>query len=163
MSKLLPILNVAFAALALIVSIVVLLQVMGIKSAIANPEDAQAQNVDPSAIPLSQLEEFQLEDQFMLTYPKEEDPSESTTVLFSLGFAINIEDENAQAARDALTGQGKIIQDNLNTWLLTKDASYFRNADLQAELKTEIVERVNTLVGNQAIVNVFFKGMIIRD
>ncbi len=163
MSKILPILNVAFAALALIVSIVVLLQVMGIKNAVSNPSSADAENVDPTAIPLAQLEEFQLEDQFILTYPKEENPDKSTTVLFSLGFAINKEDKDAQAARDALTGQGTIIQDNLNTWLMTKDASYFRNADLQAEVKKDIVDRVNGLIGNQAIVNVYFKGLIVRD
>lgn len=163
MSKILPILNVAFAALALIVSIIVLLQVMGIKSSIANPEGVMGEDVDPTSIPLSQLEEFQLEDQFMLIYPKEEDPSESTTVLFSLGFAINKEDEDIQEAKDALTGQGKIIQDNLNTFLLTKDPTYFRNADLQTELKSEIVDRVNALIGNDAIVNVYFKGMIVRD
>ena len=160
MGKILPIINVALAAIAMIVSIIVLLQVMGLKTAILEPEEDE---LNPKDIPISQLEEFNMEDSFILSFDSIENPDKKLNIVLKLGFALNKEDENIAEAKTILTSQGKIIRDKISNLMNSKNASYFTDTVKQDELKAELLALVKTLVGNDAIVEVYFADKIIAE
>ncbi|MBN2220610.1 MAG: flagellar basal body-associated FliL family protein [Vallitaleaceae bacterium] len=160
MGKILPIINVALAAIAMIVSIIVLLQVMGLKTAILEPEEDE---LNPKDIPISQLEEFNMEDSFILSFDSIENPDKKINIVLKLGFALNKEDENIADAKTTLTSQGKIIRDKISNLMNSKNASYFTDTVKQDELKAELLALVKTLVGNDAIVEVYFADKIIAE
>ncbi len=165
MEKLLPILNVAFSAIAMIVSVVVLVMVLGIKSSIVTPEmAAEAEAVAEGNIPLGELEEFNMEDNFILTMDSATDPTKKVSIVFQLGFALHTTNEGYEAAKTTLTAQGKIIRDRIHKVLVTKDSTYF-NKDMvkQDELKAELLALVNELVGNDAIKEVYFINPIYSE
>lgn len=163
MGKILPIVNVALAAIAMIVSIVVLLQVMGIKSSLENPVDPETEMAEAAAIPLAQLEEFNMEDSFLLSPKSAENPDAKINVVLKIGFAIDTLNEGAEATKLALAGQSQIIGDRLNNVLVTKDVSYFKDLALQEELKQELLELMHSLIGNDAITEVYFIKPIISE
>ncbi len=166
MEKLMPILSTAFAALALIVSIIVLLQVMGINSTLKAEMEATAaeEEVDLNTIPLSELKQFSMDDNFILSYPSMDKEDATVNVVLKLGFAIHtLDEEAATLAETTLTSQGQIIQDRIRPLLTNKDASYFKDDTKEAELKAEILELVQNLIGNQAVVDVYFVDKIISE
>lgn len=160
MGKILPIINVALAAIAMIVSVIVLLQVMGLKTAILEPEEEE---VNPKDIPISQLEEFNMEDSFILSFDSIENPGKQMNIVLKLGFALNKEDENIAEAKNTLTSQGKIIRDKISNLMSSKNASYFTDPVKQAELKAELLALVKNLIGNDAIIEVYFADKIIAE
>lgn len=161
MGKILPIINVALAAIAMIVSIIVLLQVMGLKTAMLEPEEEVELN--PDEIPISQLEEFNMEDNFILTFDSIDDPDKTVNVVLKLGFALNKESEGLADAKTALTSQGKIIRDKITNLMVSKNASYFTDQVKLEELKAEILALVQTLIGNDAIIEVYFADKIVAE
>ena len=163
MAKILPILNVAFAAIAMIVSIVVLLQVMGLKSSIETPAEEEMEASDPSMIPLAQLEEYNIEDSFLLSPERIENPDAKINVILSIGFAMDIENEGIDDARLALTSQTTIIRSRIQSVLDSKDVSYFEDDAKKAELNAELLSLVQGLIGNDAVVEVYFVSPIISE
>jgi flagellar basal body-associated protein FliL len=164
MEKLLPILNVAFAAIGMIVSIVVLVMVLGLKASIITPEMAEeAEAIAEGNVPLSELEQFNMTDGFILTMDKVDDKDVKVSVVFKLGFAIHIEDKNYEAAKATLTAQGSIIKDRIQKVLQAKDSSHYKDLDKQDQLKEDIRLMVNELIGNEAIKEVYFIDFIYNE
>ena len=160
MSKFLPIIQLVLSVIALVLTVVVLLQVGGIKKAIANPEDENAENVEVGSIPLSQLKEFNMPESFIYSFPSETNPGKNLMISLKIGFAINTEDEDAGTVETVLTDQGRIIRDRIHNLVRSKDASYFTDLNKQTELKGEILVLVQGLLGNQAVVDVYFDPII---
>ncbi len=165
MEKLMPILSTAFAALALVVSIIILLQVIGIKASLTEETEAAAgEEMDLSTIPLSEKKPFSMDDNFILSYPSLDKEGATANVVLKLGFAIYTVDKDAATlAETTLTDQGEIIKDRIRPLLTNKDISYFKDDDKEAELKGEILELVQNLIGNQAVVEVYFVEKIISE
>lgn len=164
MEKLLPILNVVFAAVAMIVSIVVLVMVLGIKSSIVTPEEAAAQQAEADGqIVLSDLEELNMEDNFILTMDSAENPDKKVSVVFQLGFAIDINNDGYEQTKTTLTSQGNIIRDRIQKVLVSKDSTYYKDTTKQDELKAEILELVNGLIGTDSIKEVYFINPIYSE
>lgn len=165
MEKLMPILSTAFAALALVVSIIVLLQVMGIKTTLTEGmEPVAEEEVDPSMIPLAELKQFSFDENFILTFPSLDKEDGTVNVVVKLGFALHTVDEDALLiAETALTSQGQILRDRIRPLLTSKDASYFKDEVKEAELKAEILALVQTLIGNEAVVDVYFPDKIVSE
>lgn len=164
MEKLLPILNVAFAAIAMIVSIVVLVMVLGIKASIVTPEmAAEEQAIAEGNVPLAELEELNMEDSYVLTMEKVDEPDVKVSVVFKLGFAIHTTNDGYETAKTTLTAQGKIIKDRIQKVLQSKDSSYFKDETKKDELKTELLALVNELIGNDAIKEVYFIDFIYNE
>lgn len=164
MEKLLPILNVAFAAIAMIVSIIVLVMVLGIKSSIVAPDAATGDQAEGAAqIVLSDLEELNMEDNFILTMDSADNPDKKVSVVFQLGFAIDKNDDGYETAKTTLTEQGNIIRDRIQKVLVSKDSTYYKDTTKQDELKAEILALVNGLIGNEAIKEVYFINPIYSE
>lgn len=165
MGKILPIVNVALAAIAMIVSIIVLLQVMGIKSSLENPIDANvdAETGETAVIPLSQLEEFNMTESFLLSPERLEKPDAKINVVLGIGFAIDKENEGVEATRTALTDSSTIIASRIQMILENKDISYFEDEIKKEELRQEILALVQGLIGNDAITEVYFIKPIISE
>lgn len=164
MEKILPIVNTVLALVAVIVCVIVLLQVNGLKATITESAEVTAESLDPTAIPLTELEEFNMDDSFILTFESVENEGKTATVVLKIGFAIHTTDEEAAtAARTALSSQGKIIRDRIQPVLTSKDASYFTDLDKQILIKEEILMLVQELIGNQAVVDVYFINPIVSE
>jgi len=163
MAKILPIVNVALAAIAMIVSIIVLLQVMGIKSSLENPIDLEAEMAEEAVIPLSQLEEFNMTDSFLLSPERLENPDAKINVVLNIGFAIDKENEGVELTRTTLTDQSTIIASRIQKVLESKDVSYFEDEIKKEELRQEILVLVQSLIGNDAITEVYFIKPIISE
>lgn len=167
MGKILPIVNVALAAIAMIVSIIVLLQVIGIKTSLENPVDpeAEAEIAEEAVIPFSQLEEFNMKDSFILTPERLEKPDAKINVVLKMGFLIDTLDEGAEEARITLAGKSQIIGSRLQDVLNKKDVSYFEFEDdvKTNELKAELLILIQELIGNEAVTEVYFIKPIISE
>jgi flagellar basal body-associated protein FliL len=167
MQKILPIVNVALAAIAMIVSIIVLLQVTGIKSSLRDPVEEEAAAAaaaeEEAIIPLSQLEEFNMTDSFILSFDSIENVGKKVNVVLKIGFAIDTENKGAEAARLVLAGQGQIIRDRIQKVLISKDVSSYQDQVKQDELYAEILVLVQTLIGNDAVTEVYFITPIISE
>lgn len=163
MEKLLPIINVAVSVIALIVSVVVLLQVVGLKADLAPPEEVLEEEAEAEVIPLSQLEEFNMDGQFILTPTDALDPEITYNVVFKMGFAIDPKNEGAADTKKVLTGQGSIIREEIYLILNSKDASYFKVTEKVDELKNEILLKVHELLGNDAIARIYFIDPIVKE
>lgn len=163
MGKILPIVNVALAAIAMIVSIVVLLQVMGLKSMIETPPEDEMEVTDPSMIPLSQLEEYNMTDSIILSPERLENPDAKINVVLTLGFLIDTLNEEAENTKLTLDSKSQIIGSRLQDVLDKKDISYFEEDDKTDELKAELLLLIQGLVGNDAITEVYFIKPIISE
>lgn len=163
MGKILPIVNVALAAIAMIVSIVVLLQVMGLKSMIETPPEAEMEVTDPSMIPLSQLEEYNMTDSIILSPERLENPDAKINVVLTLGFLIDTLNEESENTKLTLDSKSQIIGSRLQDVLDKKDISYFEEDDKTDELKAELLLLIQGLVGNDAITEVYFIKPIISE
>ena len=163
-AKILPIVNVALAAIAMIVSIVVLLQVMGIKSSLESPVLTEEEMIEETAIiPFAQLEEYNLEDGFILSPTSVENPEAKINVVLKVGFALDTLNEGFDDAKTILTGKNQLIGSKIQDVLVTKDVSYFKDDVKSAELKQEILLLVQSLIGNDAITEVYFIKPIVNE
>ncbi len=165
MAKILPIVNTALAALALIVGVIVLLQVGGIKSSmiegLEEAESAEQEEIDVTTIPIAELEEFNMDENFILTYDSLINEGKKVNVVLKIGFAIhNIDEDTKTIAITALTSQGKIIRDRIRPILTSKDASYFTDLTKEEELKKEILVLVQEIIGNKAVIDIYFDPII---
>lgn len=156
MEKLLPIINLALSAIAMIVSIVVLLTVMQVKTALTVPEEEV--EVDPDAIPLVELEEFNVDDSFLIEVPDAEDPTIKYNAVFSIGFALHTTDEGYTDAKAMLESQGTLILSRVSTIFKSKDTSYFQDPSKMRELTDEVTARMHELLGNEAVTETYFQS-----
>jgi len=164
MEKILPIVNVVLSLIAVIVCVIVLMTVGGIKSMMDDTVKTEESTEDPEAIPLSQLEEFNLEEGFILGYIDQDNPNIKYNVVLKLGFALNKDEKgDTEVAKKILTDQGEIIRDRLQNVLKQKDVTYFKDTDKETELKDEILQLMQTLIGNKSIVEVYFRDVIISQ
>lgn len=162
MEKLLPIINLALSAIAMIVSVVVLLQVMSLPTKIIEAE-AEPVEVISEEIPISQLTVFEMSDSEILTIKGLEGDESKYQVLFTLGFSIDSENEDAATATTILTNQGTIVRDKLKTILVGRDITYYNDPEKHMELKAELLTKVHELLQNTAVVDVYLVGMMISE
>lgn len=160
MQKILPIVNMILSLAAVVIAVIVLLQVSDIKKSFIEQKANEA--VDASKIPLLQLEEFTMKDNFIIAVPNS-DNSKKANVVLSLGFAIDKENDKATETKEVLTQQGKIIRDKLSNLLSEKNLSYYTDNTKKEELKEELLVAVQELVGNKAIVEVYFANLIVSE
>jgi flagellar basal body-associated protein FliL len=163
MSKLLPIINVALTGIVLVIMIIVLVQVGSVRS-ILIPE-TQKNESGEVVIPLSQLEEVNLgaeDDQFILKLTNE-DTGKTANVVLKVGVAIDTKHKGAEESRQILTSQGRIIRDRIYSILISKDLSYYKEYSKQEELKKELVLKFQELIGNEAVVDVYFNNLIVSE
>ena len=164
MEKILPIVSVVLSLVAVVVGVLVFLQVGAVKTLIEEGVETTTESVDPNTIPISELEEYNMEDSFILSYDSLENEGKTANVVVKLGFAIHTTDEEAAGvARTTLSTQTNIIRDRIQPLLQSKDASYFTVLDKQVELKQEILTMVQELIGNQAVVDVYFISPIVSE
>jgi len=147
----------------MIISIIVLLQVMGIKSMMTPPEGIDPETGEVVAVPLAQLEEFNMDDNFIMQFPSLENEGKTVNVVLKIGFAIDTENKGFEDAKLALTGQGKIIRDRIQKVFNSKDSTTFKDLAKQDTLKLEILELVRTLIGNDAVTEVYFIAPIVSE
>jgi flagellar basal body-associated protein FliL len=163
MSKLLPIINVALTGIVLVIMIIVLVQVGNIRS-ILIPE-TQKDESGEVVIPLSQLEEVNLgeeDDQFILKLTNEE-TGKTANVVLKVGVAIDTKHKGAEDSRQILASQGGIIRDRIYSILSSKDLSFYKDLSKQEELKKELVLKFQELIGNEAVVDVYFNNLIVSE
>ncbi len=163
MSKLLPIINAALTGIVLVIMIIVLVQVGSIRSTLV-PEMQKNENGEV-VIPLSQLEEVNLgeeDDQFILKLMNE-DTGKTANVVLKVGVAIDTKHKGAEESREILASQGRIIRDRIYSILMSKDLSYYKDYAKQEELKRELVLKFQELIGNEAVVDVYFNNLIVSE
>ena len=163
MSKLLPIINAALTGIILIVMIIVLVQVGSIRSAII-PE-TQKDESGEVVIPLSQLEEVSLgeEDQQFILKLTNQETGKTANVVLKVGVAIDTKNKGAEESRQILENQGRIIRDQIYSVLANKDLTYYKEPAKQEMLKEELVTKFQELIGNEAVVDVYFNNLIVSE
>ncbi len=167
MSKFLPIINLALTAIVLIIMIVLFIQIGSIRSSIApNGQEPKNENGEVG-IPISQLEEVSIgaeavDEQFILKLMNK-DTGKSVNVILKVGVVLDTENKGAEASRNVLKSQGRIVRDHVFKILVSKDLEYYKDIEKQDEIKKEIVTKLQELIGNDAVVDVYFNNLIVSE
>lgn len=161
MSKILSIANAALTFIVLVVLIILLVQVGSLKSTLTSPTEDMAEQ-EKEVVPISQLEEFNMEENFIFSFEDPENTKKKTSVVFKVGFAIDSKNKGAKDAKSILTDQGQIVKDRISGLLATKSLEDFSDVNQRELVKDELLELVNGLIGNDSVYEVYFINLLIN-
>ncbi len=161
MEKLLPIINLVLSVVAIVVCVITLLSVNGLKSELAHlstgmPSDMQL----PVSIPLAQQTLYNMEKQFIFTYPPQEGEKKATSVVVNIGFILNNEEKDASDVLTQFTEKQGLIRDRIQSMVKEKTENPFASVESQRELKTEILTLVRKLFETNSIIDVVFSDVL---
>ena len=161
MEKLLPIINLVLSVVAIVVCVITLLSVNGLKSELAHlstgmPSDMQL----PVSIPLAQQTLYNMEKQFIFTYPPQEGEKKATSVVVNIGFIVNNEERDAAAVLAQFAEKQGLVRDRIQTMIKERADNPFASVELQRELKGEILTLVRKLFETNSIIDVVFTDVL---
>ncbi len=162
MEKLLPIINLVLTVVAIVVCVITLLSVNGIKGELANMASAVDMSnaaISPN-IPLSQQSLYNMEKQFIFTYPPLEGEKKTTNVVVNIGFVLNNEEKDAADVMAQFTEKQSLIRDRIQTMIKEKTENPFADVESQRLLKEEILTLVRKLFETNSIIDVVFSDVL---
>jgi flagellar basal body-associated protein FliL len=171
--NLMMIVVVALVGLSMVISVVSLLQVMSINSAIAtlgqgSEEDGEGMSSDQ--ISVNDIEIFNFSENFIFIYDDPEDPevTHNIVVEISVGIFNPVEPtkeqkdiaEMALAATTTLASKEKIIRDGLESMMKTKTYADFQSPEALDMVKADILKYLQDRLVNETIIDVYFNNML---
>lgn len=161
MEKLLPIVNIVLSVIAVVICVITLLTVNGLKGEIANLSGGTEKSEEISTeIPLSQQTLYDMEKQFIFTYPPKEGEKKSTNIVVKIGFVLNNEEKDLEDVLKQFTEKQGLIRDRIQTMVKEKTENPFEKVETQAVLKQEILELVRKLFDTNSIIDVVFSDIL---
>ena len=166
--KLLSMIAAGLALVAVIVSVVVLLTVMGMSKKInilvadvVMTEEAQAEEI---AVPISQQKTYEMPSSVIASFPS---PDGEKVMNVSVSLAIGVDMESKEYSDlDVLLTEGSamtVIKDRIAGLLATKDYAYMEQKDLQKQLRDEILLLVRAELETEAVVDIYFPDGILKS
>lgn len=162
-SKLFSILGLALPGIALVVSIVTLITVMGVSknvNSLVVPAEETAATAEDGTIPLSQTTNVDLEEAIIATLHSPNDANAILNVKITIGFRINKEAEDFEEVQTLMTENIGVIRDRLTTILKNKTIEEMEATDSDIALKQEMLEAIKKELDTEAIVEVYFKDYL---
>ncbi|AVM70159.1 hypothetical protein C3V36_13415 [Lachnospiraceae bacterium oral taxon 500] len=161
MEKLLPIINLVLTVVAIVVCVITLLSVNGIKGELANLATASQGDSQVSGdIPLTQQTLYNMEKQFIFTYPPREGEKKTTSVVVNIGFILNNEEKDAADVLAQFAEKQGLVRDRIQTMVKERSDNPFASVELQRELKGEILTLVRKLFETNSIIDVVFTDVL---
>lgn len=161
MEKLLPIVNIVLTVVAVVVCVITLLTVNGIKGELANMSSVNPQSEEVSTeIPLSQQTLYNMEKQFIFSYPPKEGEKKTTNIVVNIGFVLNNEEKDVEDVLTQFTEKQGLIRDRIQTMVKEKEENPFLEIETQATLKQEILALVRKLFETNSIIDVVFSDVL---
>lgn len=161
MEKLLPIVNIVLSLVAVVVCVITLLTVNGVKSEIAHLSVGSKSPSEVSAeIPLSQQTLYNMEKQFIFSYPPKEGEKKSTNVVANIGFVLNNEEKDTEDVLVQFAEKQGLVRDRIQTLVKEKNTNPFEDIESQQQLKQEILELTRKLFETNSIIDVVFSDVL---
>lgn len=161
MEKLLPIVNIVLSLVAVVVCVITLLTVNGVKSEIAHLSEGSKSPSEVSAeIPLSQQTLYNMEKQFIFSYPPKEGEKKSTNVVANIGFVLNNEEKDTEDVLVQFAEKQGLVRDRIQTLVKEKSTNPFEDIESQQQLKQEILELTRKLFETNSIIDVVFSDVL---
>lgn len=161
MEKLLPIINIVLSVVAVIVCVITLLTVNGLKGELANMSSGKSESGEVSTeIPLSQQTLYNMEKQFIFSYPPKEGEKKTTNIVVNIGFVLNNEEKDVQDVLTQFAEKQGLIRDRIQTMVKEKGENPFLEIESQAVLKQEILALVRKLFETNSIIDVVFSDVL---
>lgn len=161
MEKLLPIISIVVSVIVLVFSLLTFFSVNGIKSEIQKIQSGteQAQQTT-EGVPLSKQTLYNMEKQFIFTYPPKEGEKKSTNVVVNIGFVLNSEAEGVEDILTQFAEKQGLIRDRVQTLIKEKKENPFESVETQQIVKAELLELARNLFASQAIIDVVFSDVV---
>ncbi len=161
MEKLLPIINLVLTVVAIVVCVITLLSVNGIKGELADIViSSQSDRPISANIPLAQQTLYNMDKQFIFTYPPQEGEKKATSVVVNIGFIVNNEERDAADVLAQFTEKQGLVRDRIQTMVKERTDNPFASVELQRELKGEILTLVRKLFETNSIIDVVFTDVL---
>lgn len=163
MDKILPIVGTVFSLLALVVSVIVLLQVNAINGTLKAQQE-EPEIVDPDTIPLGELDTYTLPEDFLFTFTDDE-TNTTTNVNLTIGFSLWNDEAHAEEAlrvKGILETKDSIIRDKISIRIREKTATSFTTNEGEHLLREELLQLVRELIQTDVIVDISF-SMIVSE
>ena len=162
MEKLLPIINLVLSVVAIVICIITLLSVNGLKGELAHMSTlSQSGDMQmPVSIPLAQQTLYNMEKQFIFSYPPKEGEKKTTSVVVNIGFILNNEEKDASDVLKQFGEKQGLVRDRIQSMIKEKTDNPFDNVESQRELKTEILTLVRKLFETNSIIDVVFSDVL---
>lgn len=161
MEKILPIVNMVLSVAALVICVITMLSVNGLKSEMASMKMGVNGEMPVSAeIPLTQQTLYNMEKQFIFTYPPKEGEKKPTSVVVNIGFALNNEEKDVDSVLKQFAEKQGLVRDRIQTMIKEKQENPFATVESQQELKTDLLALIRKLFETNSIIDVVFSDVV---
>ena len=164
LGALLPMITLGLVIVAIGISAVSLISVMGVNSSIqeliANEEKVE---LLPGEIPVTEIETFGFAENFIFSYEDKEDSDLTHTVVVDISIGMhNTEDtaEEVTEIKGQLTSKELIIRDGLESMMKSKSFDDFQTEESLGLLKADILAYLQGRLGTGVIIDIYFNNML---
>lgn len=162
-SKLILIVGAVLVVVSLGVSIFSVLTMSSAIKKIGTASEATATVETAGEVPISDISEFNLEENMIFQFPSTEDPTKTFTVVLEVGLGVNNKSKEFTVLEEELATKQNILRDRLFKFMGTKSKEDFSTSEGVANLQTEALELVRGLFETEDIVEVYFKNIITQE
>lgn len=162
-SKLILIVGAVLVVVSLGVSVFAVLTMSSAIKKIGTTTEAAATDETAGEVPISDISEFNLEENMIFQFHPAEDPEKTFTVVLEVGLGVNNKSKDYVVLGEELTTKQNILRDRLFKFMGTKKKEDFTTSEGVANLQTEALDLVRTLFETEDIVEVYFKNIITQE
>lgn len=162
-SKLILIIGAVLVVVSLGVSIFSVLTMSSAIKKIGTTTEAAVTHEGEAEVPISDISEFNLEENMIFQFPSTEDPTKTFTVVLEVGLGVNNKSKEFVVLEEELLTKQNILRDRLFKFMGAKSKEDFTTPEGVAKLQTEALELVRVLFESEDIVEVYFKNIITQE